>query len=162
MLYFYISLLTYTCFCIIKYREGLYYLKKCKYNSKKFLSKAVSKEVLLNFELLSFVMIIVCFNFNSKVIGICMCLVYMFMFLYKLKTSNKVMKWDKKLKCRSLFVCLFYLILNVWFILDYLSYHGVGLYFDNSALYYIVLVLVGYLSYFVLFVSNVLSNLLKK
>lgn len=164
MLYFYISLLTYLCFCIIKYREGIYYLKKDKYDSKKFLNRIISdrKKIFLNLEILSLVLIIVCFNFDSKVIGICVSFVYMILFLYKLKTNNKVIKKDKKIIPRVVFITFIYLLLNVWFIIDYMSYHRSGVYFDNSALYYIILVLVTYLSYFVIYLSNVFSNIIKK
>ncbi|MBR2833186.1 MAG: hypothetical protein IKE75_01975 [Bacilli bacterium] len=162
MLYFYISLLTYACFCIFKYKEGLFYLKKDKYDSKKFLSRIKShKSLFLNLEIISLVLIIVCFNFDSKIIGICFTVLYMFLSLYKIKNNN-VIKKDKKNMYRVIFIILFYVLLNVWFVLDYVSYHGKGLHFDNSPLYYIVLVLFGYLSYFVIYISNVICKLLRR
>lgn len=162
MLYFYISLLTYACYCIFKYKEGLFYLKKDKYDSKKFLNRIKSdKNIFLGLDIISLILIVVCLHFNSKIIGICFTVLYTFLSLYKIRNNNDVKK-DKKIKYRIIFIILFYILLNVWFVFDYISYHGTGLYFDNSPLYYIVLVIIGYLSYFVIYISNVICKILKR
>lgn len=164
MTYFYISLVTYICYCIIKYREGLYYLKKDKFDTKKYLKgiKDNSKKIFLNLEALALILIIVSIHFDIKVIGICTVITYMILFLYKLKKDNKQIKTDKKITTRFIVILIIYLLINVWFILDYISYHSEGLHFENSPLYYIILVLLGYLSCFVVLLANAFSKPLDK
>ena len=164
MLYFYISLTTYYLFCIIKYREGLFYLKKDKYNSKIFINRIKKdyKNIFINPELFSLSIIIIALNLDVKTLGICSVVIYMALFLYKLKKSNKKLKIEKKLISRILLIITIYILLNIWFIIDYNSYHKTGLYIETTPLYYIILVMITYLSYFVIYISNIISKLFEK
>ncbi len=160
MIYFYVSLSTYICFCIIKYRESLHYLQKDKYDTKKY-GNRISKDfknIFITPELLSLVLIIVSLNFNIKVLGICTIIIYMLLFLYKLKNKNKDLKIDKKIKLRIVITLLIYVILNIWFCIDYKLRHGAGIIFDNTALYYIILIIVTYLSYIVIYIVNLIGK----
>ena len=101
MIFFYISLSTYICFNIIKYKRIFSVLQKNKYDLKsysKWLSKN-SKEVFLNKELLFIIIIVIALNFNLKVIGVSTVILYTILFLLDYKKKNKV-KVDKKLKTR--------------------------------------------------------------
>ncbi len=155
MIYFYVSLITYFCYCIIKYKEGIYYLEKDKYDSKKYGQRIVknAKDIFMTPELLIIILIIIAVNFDIKVLEISTIIVYMILFLYKLK-SNKKLKITKKAKTRICLISGIYVILNIWFCLDYISYHGPGLIFDNNPLYYIILYTITYLSYPVIYIAN--------
>lgn len=159
MIFFYISLSTYICFSIIKYKQALNILQKNKYNIKnygKWIFKNY-KQVFLNKELLSILLIIVSLNFNIKIIGICTVIFYTLMFLLDFKKVNKL-KIDNQIIYRIITIVLIYLALNIWFILDYISYHNADIIFDNTAFYYIILFVVSYFSYFILWIANVLAK----
>ena len=69
MIFFYISLSTYICFNVIKYKKVLLALQQNKYNIKdygKWIFKN-SKQTFLNKELLAIILIIITLNFNLKV-----------------------------------------------------------------------------------------------
>ncbi len=164
MIFFYVSLLTYACYCIIKYRESLHSLEKAKYDNAKY-KKSISKDlknIFINPELVIAVLIIIAVNFDVKVIGISTLIVYMFLFLYKLKTNNQELKITKQTKTRIIGIVLIYLILNVWFCLDYISYHKASIIFDNTPLYYIILYIITYLSYIVTYIINIIVKLFDK
>lgn len=159
MIFFYISLSTYICFSIIKYKQALNILQKNKYNIKnygKWIFKNY-KQVFLNKELLSILLIVVSLNFNIKIIGICTVIFYTLMFLLDFKKVNKL-KIDNQIIYRIITIVLIYLALNIWFILDYISYHNADIIFDNTAFYYIILFIVSYFSYFILWIANVLAK----
>lgn len=153
MVYFYIYLATYLCYCIIKYREGLYYLKKQKYNSKKYLEyiKENKTSLFLNPEIISFLLIIVAIHLDEMYLGICTIVLYMILFLYKLKKQNKKLKIDKKIKSRSSIIIIIYSLVNMVFCLDcYINKT------HNYIIYLAVLIMMTYLSYFVIYISNII------
>ncbi len=158
MIFFYISLSTYICFNIIKYKKVFSVLQKNKYDLKsysKWLSKHL-KEVFLTKELSFIILIIIALNFNLKVIGVSTVILYTILFLLDYKKKNKV-KIDKKLITRIVILALMYLGLNLWFILDYISYHYADIIFDNTAFYYIIVVILSYLSYFIIWLVNLIA-----
>ena len=157
MIYFYISLLTYMCFCIIKYRDALHYLEKAKYDSSKYI-KEIKKDfnkIFINPELVILILIIIALNCDIKVLGISTIIIYMFLFLYKLKTNNQDLKITKKTKTRIIGILLIYLALNIWFCIDYNDYHSAEIIFDNTALYYIILNIITYMSHIVTYIVNI-------
>lgn len=159
MIFFYISLSTYIFYSMIKYRKTLSSLQECKYNIKKY-SKWIFKnykQVFLNKELLSIILLIITLKFNLKVIGVSTVVFYTLMFLleYKKKINLKV---DKQMMIRIVITLLIFLGVNIWFIVDYLSYHYADIIFDNTAFYYIVLILMSYFSYFVVWISNIIAT----
>ncbi len=164
MIYFYVSLMTYMCYCIIKYRESLYYLEKSKYDNKKYgqiISKNISK-ILINPELLFIILIIIAFNLDIKVLEISTIITYMILFIYKLKTNNKDLKITKQTTIRVIGILTIYLLLNIWFCIDYNHYHSAEIIFDNTPLYYIILYIVTYLSYFIVYIINMLLKPIDK
>lgn len=50
-----------------------------------------------------------------------------------------------------------YIGLNTWFILDFISYHNALIIFDNTAFYYIVLVIISYFSYLIMWIVNIIA-----
>lgn len=158
MIFFYVSLSTYIAFCILKYRKSLLALEKENYSTKKYtkwLSKN-AKEIFITPELLLFILIIVALNADPKIIGICTVIAYTLLFLYELKTKKGQIKITKKHITRIIVIALIYIIVNIWFYLDYISYHSSALIFDNTPLYYIIIIIMGYLSYFVVWLANVI------
>lgn len=152
MIYFYISLTTYICFCLIKYRETLYYLVKDNYDSKKY-GKRIRKDfykIFINPELIALFLIIISSFFNIKTLEICMVIIYTILFLYKLKTNNKEIKSDKKLTLRNIIIILVYLVLNVCLYINYKG-NNIG---SISQIYYIILIIITYLSYIVVYIVN--------
>ena len=163
MIFFYISLSTYICFNIIKYKKIFSILQKNKYDFKSYNNylKEHSKEILLNKELLSIVLIIIAVNFNLKIIGISTVIFYTILFLLDYKKKYKV-KRNKKLVTRIILITLAYFILNMWFILDYISYHYADIIFDNTAFYYIIMIIISYFSYYIIWLINLIAILVDK
>lgn len=159
MIFFYISLSTYICFNIIKFKKSLFYLQKNKYSIKDYGKWIFNnyKETLLNKELLAIILIIICFKFNLKVIGVSTVVFYMIIFLLDFKKKNKL-KINKQMISRIIILALIFIGLNIWFILDYISYHYADIIFDNTALYYIILIAVSYFSYFVVWIANLIAK----
>lgn len=159
MIFFYISLSTYICFNIIKYKNTLYTLQKNKYDIKKY-GQWIFKnynQTFLNKELLSIILIIITFNFNLKIIGVSTVIFYTIMFLLDYKKKVKL-KIDKPMINKIVLLILVFIGLNIWFILDYISYHYADIIFDNTAFYYIVLVLFSYFSYLVVWLINLITK----
>ncbi len=163
MIFFYISLSTYICFNIIKYKNNLYTLQKNKYDIKKYGQWIFKnyKQTFLNKELLSIVLIIIAFNFNLKIIGVSTVIFYTIMFLLDYKKKVKL-KIDKPMINKIVLLILVFIGLNIWFILDYISYHYADIIFDNTAFYYIILVLFSYFSHFVVWLINLITKPLDK
>lgn len=159
MIFFYISLSTYICFNIIKYKKSLYSLQKNKYNIKSYGSWIFKnyKQTFLNKELLAILLLIVTFNFDLKVIGISTVVFYTLMFLFEFKKKVKI-KINKQMVSRIIIIILMFIGLNIWFIIDYLSYHYADIIFDNTALYYIILIFLSYFSYFVVWFANLIAK----
>lgn len=159
MIFFYISLSTYICFNIIKYKNTLYTLQKNKYDIKKY-GQWIFKnynQTFLNKELLSIILIIITFNFNLKIIGVSTVIFYTIMFLLDYKKKVKL-KIDKPMINKIVLLILVFIGLNIWFILDYISYHYADIIFDNTAFYYIILVLFSYFSYLVVWLINLITK----
>lgn len=160
MIYFYISLVTYLFYTVIKYRETLLCLKQSKYDTKKYREKVFQNfsKFFITPELLILVLIFICLNFDLKVIEISTVIIYMILFLYKLKKQDKNFKVENKLILRSIITIIIYIGLNIWFYIDYKAYHSAQIIFDNTPLYYIILYVTTYLSYFVIWIVNIISK----
>ncbi len=159
MIFFYISLSTYICFNIIKYKKVFAALKENKYNIKTYGAWLFKnyKQTLLNKELLTIILIVISLYFNLKVIGVATVVFYMLLFLLDYKKKTKL-KRDKQLITRIVITILIYIGLNAYFIVDYISYHYADIVFDNTAFYYIILVLISYFSYFVVWIANLIAR----
>ncbi|MBR2708191.1 MAG: hypothetical protein IKE90_02010 [Bacilli bacterium] len=159
MIFFYISLITYYIYTILKYKKTLILLQEANYNSKKY-KKSLNKSLFINKELIIIILIIIALNFDIKTIEISTILVYTLLELTKTKDKTKLKK-ENKIIIRIIPLVIIYILLNVWFILDYKSFHETkGLIFDNSAIYYIILYIFTYISYLVtLIINNVVKPL---
>ena len=157
MIFFYISLSTYICFNIIKYKQTLFNLQKNKYDIKKYWSWIFTnyRQTFLNKELLSIILIIIAVNFNLKIVGSCTVIFYTLMFLLDFKMKNKL-KINKQMVLRMIAITLIYLGVNIWFVLDYISYHYADIIFDNTAFYYIILILMSYFAYIITAIANII------
>ncbi len=158
MIFFYISLSTYICFNIIKYKKIFSILQKNKYNLKSYGHWIASnaKDIFINKELLSIILIIITVNFDLKVIGVSTVIFYTIFFLLNYKKKNKI-KVNSKFITRLIILIILYAILNLWFIIDYISYHYADIVFDNTAFYYIILVAISYFSYIIIWVVNAIA-----
>lgn len=162
MIFFYVSLVTYVSFLVLKYRNAFIELEKDNYDTKKYNNwlKQNLKQILINPELfVGIILIIICLFCNLKVIGISFVIAYMGLFLYALKTKKGKIKINQKIIIRSIVVLIFYILLNIWFNMDYLTYHiQSALIFENAPLYYIITVIIGYLSYYLLLIVNLIVS----
>lgn len=158
MIFFYISLSTYICFNIIKFKKAFSKLQKCKYGIKEYGIWIFKNyyETFINKELLAIVLIIISFNFNIKIIGVATVIFYTLMFLIDYKNKNKI-KINKQIISRITITILIFLGVNIWFIVDYISYHYADIIIDNTAFYYIILILMSYFAYIIVFISNLLA-----
>ena len=165
MIFFYISLITYISYNILKYRSLLISLDEENYNSVKYNKRILKdkKRLLLGPELfLALILIILCITFNIKVIEICLIIAYMILFLYALKTKKGKFKLTKNKKIIIAILLVIYILLNIWFILDYASYHDPNNFiFENSPLYYIILIIMSYLSPYIILIVNFLIKVFK-
>ena len=157
MIFFYISLSTYICFNIIKYKKSLSDLQKNKYDVKKYGKWIFQnyKQTFLTPELLAILLLVIVFNFNLKVIGVSTVVFYTLMFLLNYKKKTKI-KINKQIMSRIIAIILIFIGLNVWFIIDYMSYHYADIIFDNTPFYYIILIFMSYLSYFIVWIANLI------
>ncbi|MDD6323276.1 MAG: hypothetical protein PUA73_01550 [Bacilli bacterium] len=163
MIYFYISLSTYICFNILKYKETLKDLKENNYNIKKYTKYIVTnlKKLFLTPEILSLIIIVLAFKTNLKVIGVSTVTIYTILFLLNYKKKNKL-KLDSKIITRIILIIVMYISLNIYFIKDYMSYHYADIIFDNTPFYYIILVCISYLSPVVVELINIISKPIDK
>lgn len=161
MIFFYISLITYYIYTFLKYKSSLILLQKSNYNSKKY-KKQLNKNLFINKELIVIVLIIIAINFDLKTIEIATIIIYTFLSFLKIKENKKV-KLEKKIIIRIIPQLILFILLNIWFILDYKTHHNPkGIIFDNSALYYIILYIYTYISYLLTLIINILVKPIDK
>ena len=162
MIYFYLSLLTYFFYSIIKYKNALILLKEKKYNTKEYLKEIKKRKYYINKETIIILLIIIAVNLDLKTIEITTILIYMLLSLQSLNNQKKLLL-DNKIKTRIIILLITFIVLNIWFILDYKSYHPKkGIIFDNSPLYYIVLYLYTYISHYITLIINIISKPIDK
>ncbi len=163
MIYFYISLSTYLCYNIVKYKNILNKLQENKYDIKKYTNYIFknAKTLFLTPELLSIIVIILAFKTNLKVIGVANLILYTILFLLNYKKRNKV-KIESKMIIRIILLILMNIGLNIYFILDYMSYHYADIIFDNTPMYYIILITVIYFLPLIVWIINVLAQPIDK
>lgn len=159
MIFFYISLSTYICFNIIKFKKALVNLQKCKYGIKKYGDWIFKNytETFINKELLALILLVISLNFNIKILGVATVIFYTLMFLLEYKKKTKL-KINRQIMLRIIITILIFLGVNIWFIVDYISYHYADIIFDNTAFYYIVLILMSYFAYIIVFITNIIAK----
>ena len=161
MIYFYISLIPYLIYTVFKYKDTLILLQKEKYNTKKYIKK-INKHQFINKELIIIILIIIATNLDLKTVEISTIITYTILSVIKLREINKL-KLEKKLTPRIITLILLFISLNIWFILDYKSYHNPKyLIFDNAPVYYILLYIFTYISYFITLIINIIVKPIDK
>lgn len=142
MIPFYISLSTYICFCILKFRRSIMALEDSNYNLKKYLGS----NSLVNLELCLIILIIIVMNADILVSGICTVIFYCTLFLFELR--NKKGKFNLNLK-NILIICF----ILIFYVLMFILFN----FFGDTALYYLIIILMGYLSYFAVGIAYLFS-----
>ena len=158
MILFYISLSTYLCFTILKYKKTLSILSKNKYNTPKYRKWMFEnyKETFINKEMLAVILIIILLLASTLVNEISMIVFYTLMFLLEYKNKVKL-KISRQSIPRLVIIIIFFLGINVWFILDNFTYQSDAYIYNNFSLYYIILIMMSYLSYIIVWITNILS-----
>ncbi|MBQ9011444.1 MAG: hypothetical protein IJ093_02225 [Bacilli bacterium] len=162
MIFFYISLSTYLCFLVIKLHKGLITLDKSKFDLKKYHKNVFNKDNFLTPELLGIIIIIIAFNSNAKVTGVCMVILYTLLFLYFLREKQDKLSKNKKVVSTAVITGLIYISIFSLFLIDYLDLQNDFLIFDNSKLYYTITIIIGYLAYYIIFLSGLITNIFSK
>ena len=142
MILFYISLSTYICFCILKFRRSIMALEDSNYNLKKYLSS----NSLVNLELCLIILIIIVTNAGVLVSGICTVIFYCALFLFELRRKKGKFNFNLKNNLIICFTLVFYVLMFILFN-----------FFGDIPLYYLIIILMGYLSYFVIGIAYLLS-----
>ena len=160
MIFFYISLVTYFCFLILKGRNGIILLNNSKGDLKKYRQNIMKKgkELFITPELLGIILIIVALNTNEKITGICFVIFYMLLFLYLLRKSKEKFKLKKGNIGLIVALVLLFVLLYVLFGLHYISLHSDFIWFDTQWIYYIISIIIGYLLYFIIWICGVISK----
>ena len=164
MIFFFISLSTYLCYLVLKYQKGLALFKKENYAVKSYGKYLVKhpKEIFLTPEILNIIIIVVAINTDVKIAGICMVIFYMIMFLYELRKFDKKIKMDINIVRILIVTLIIYIALSIWFVLDYNALQNDLLIFDHRWIYYVIVILLGYFSYFVIWFGGLFNALIVK
>lgn len=160
MIFFYISLVTYFCFLILKARNGIVLFNNSKGDLKKYRQNVIKKgkELFLTPELLAIILVIIALNANEKITGICFVIFYMLLFLYFLRKSKDKFKLKKGNISLIVILVLFFVLVNVLFCVHYMSFQSDFLWFDTQWIYYIVSVVLGYLLYFIIWFCGIINK----
>lgn len=154
---FIMSLLPYYLFLILKVRYGLYMLQQNSYNTEnRYLKWTIKnyKKVFLNIELLSFIVLLAIKFLDSFYYSLIVIIFYIVMAyyeIYKLSHEQSKKKFNVTSRVKRLIttILLIFLILNVCIFYKYDT--------SNNFVYYLVLILFGYFSYYVVLISNIIN-----
>ena len=158
MIFFFISLVTYFCFLILKTRKGLLNLEKTKYNLTKYKKWIFTKENIITLELLSIILIVLSLYQNSKTIEICAIVIYMFLSLIEIKNMKESTKIKKENKQIILITTLIYLLVFSVLTIDYIHNQTGYILKDHTTIYYSIIIVMGYLNYLIILFSAHLSK----
>lgn len=162
MLVFYVSLLTYCLYVLIKYRNGLYMLQQNSYNVSnryiKWIGKSI-KKVFVSFDFLY--VLVIPFYFILDINFFCLINMIFFLVLFYLEGSK-----IKKMQVKKPFVVtsrIKRLILTIFVIFLFLSLVICFNYNQNDILfYYLIYLCLSYMSYFVVFIANIINKPIEK
>ena len=160
MIFFYISLITYFCFLILKGRYGIILLNSNKGNLKNYGKNIFknAKELFFTPELLAIILIIIAINANEKITGICFVVFYMLIFLYFLRKSKTKFKLKKGNISLIVILVILMVLVNGLFYVHYSFFHGDFLIFDTEWLYYIIAIVISYLFYFIIWACELINK----
>lgn len=135
-------------------------LKNADYKIKNYIKK-INKNFLTP-EVLAIILIIVALNADVKIMGICMAVFYTLVFLYELKIKKDKLEIDKNIIILISTTVFVYVLASAGICLDYANVQNYFLVYDHSWIYYIIVILMGYFSYYVIIISEVLAKPIKK
>lgn len=162
MIYFFVSLVTYFCYQILKERKILISLNELDYDLKKFKGLVFSKKSFLTFELLGLIIVLMAFFFNSKVVGISMIVLYMLLSLLEIKNMSGKYKHDSKINRTILFVVLIYFVLFGLIVLNFCGYKNGYMVNDYTNFYYLIVIVFGYLLYVFTYICALAASKINK
>lgn len=159
MIFFYISLSTYLCYQVLKYKKGIILLNEAKGSLKKYSKSLIKnkKELFFTPELLVIILIIVAVNANAKITGICFVIFYMLMFLYMFRKKEKLTLNKSNISLIVILLILF-LLISVLFYFNNETLNSGFLIFDATWIYYIVFIILSYFSYIVLLIAAIINK----
>ena len=162
MLGFYVSLLTYFLYVLIRYRNGLYMLQQNSYNVSNRYIKWIGKNVKKVFVSWDFLYVLVIpFYFILDINFFYLINIMFFLFLFYLEGSKiKRMQVKKPFVVTSrikrlvltIFVIYLFLSLVIWF-----NYNQ-----NDIVFYYLIYLFLSYISYFVVFIANIINKPIEK
>ena len=162
MLGFYVSLLTYFLYVLIRYRNGLYMLQQNSYNVSNRYIKWIGKNVKKVFVSWDFLYVLVIpFYFILDINFFYLINIMFFLFLFYLEGSKiKGMQVKKPFVVTSrikrlvltIFVIYLFLSLVIWF-----NYNQ-----NDIVFYYLIYLFLSYMSYFVVFIANIINKPIEK
>ena len=162
MLGFYVSLLTYFLYVLIRYRNGLYMLQQNSYNVSNRYIKWIGKNVKKVFVSWDFLYVLVIpFYFILDINFFYLINIMFFLFLFYLEGSKiKRMQVKKPFVVTSrikrlvltIFVIYLFLSLVIWF-----NYNQ-----NDIVFYYLIYLFLSYMSYFVVFIANIINKPIEK
>ena len=162
MLGFYVSLLTYFLYVLIRYRNGLYMLQQNSYNVSNRYIKWIGKNVKKVFVSWDFLYVLVIpFYFILDINFFYLINIMFFLFLFYLEGSKiKRMQVKKPFVVTSrikrlvltIFVIYLFLSLVIWF-----NYNQ-----NDIVFYYLIYLFLSYMSSFVVFIANIINKPIEK
>ena len=162
MIFFFISLVTYFCFIILKSRKALLILEKDKYDLKKFKKWIFTKENFVTLELLSIFLIVISIYHDDNVTGICTLILYMFLSLLFIKNIKEKFKLSKKSIKIIVPAAAIYLITFGLIITDYLLTQTGYIMHSHITIYYLIVIIIGYINYIIILFAVKVSIKAKK
>lgn len=116
------------------------------------------RQIFMTPEILGIVLIIIAFNTNAKVMGICMVLFYMFMFLYELRGYKNMIKINSNIIRTIIITFIIYILLCVCFTLNYMSLESDILIIDNRFIYYTIMIICAYFNCFMVLFAGLINT----
>lgn len=162
MIYFFISLVTFFCFQILKSRKALITIEENKYDVKKYKNWLFQRENFATLEIAAILIVIICIFHGDKVAGISAVVFYMILSLLEIREVDKKFKFNKNNIKIIIPTIIIYLIFFGIIITDYMIVKDEVISFNHTTIYYLITVVIGYLSYLIILLSLYLSNIGKK
>ena len=162
MKFFIITLFTYYFYNILKYRKGLYMLQQNIYNEGNRYLKWTLKnkeEVFFNYDLLSFLLILLTF-FVSQTFYMIAIIIFFLVLSYK--ELNKISKEQKKIKFKVtsrikriiMTISLIFILINLPIVINYnIEYEWI---------YFLIMFTFTYLSYYIVYLANIINKPIEK
>ena len=159
---FLMTLLPYYLFLILKYRYGLYMLQQNSYNTEnRYLKWTIknSKRTIINLELISFLLLILVPLIDKLYYSLAIIIYYViltYIEISKLKKEQQKKKFNITARVKRLIITniLLFALINL-FIVNFFNKEYV-------VYYYLAIFLFSYLSYFVVYLSNVINIPIEK